>query len=154
MEQKEIISWNAPEYVHVQKSVDWFWALGIITVAGATATFLLGNILFSITIIIGAFSLGLYGARKPKNQEIEISRKGIRVNGKIHFYSEIQSFWIDQERNEPIILLQSEKMLMPYITIPLGDMDPEIIENVLGEFLRQEMHYEPMPYRIMEHLGF
>lgn len=34
MENSEGISWQAPEYLYREKSSDWFWSVGIITVAG------------------------------------------------------------------------------------------------------------------------
>jgi len=152
--EQQTISWSAPEYVYVQKSVDWFWALGIIAISGAVLSFFLNNILFSFLLIIGAFSLGLYGARKPEMQDIEISKRGIRINGKLFSYSELHSFWVDQERHEPIILLRVNKFFSPYLSIPLGDMDPEVVEDALAQFIRQREQSEPVFFRAMEYLGF
>ena len=49
-----IIAWEAPEYYHTDKTADWFWTLGIITVTIVIVSLLLGNILFAIFVLIAA----------------------------------------------------------------------------------------------------
>ena len=118
---QEKITWSAPEYIFREKTADWYWALGIMAVAGAITSYILGNILFSILIILGAFTVATYGARRPHTVEFEIDRRGIRSGVTLYPHSSLSSFWVVEGKEESKIILQSNKALMPYIIIPIGD---------------------------------
>lgn len=148
------IIWSALEYPIRGKTTDWYWALGIIAVAGAVASYILGNILFSIIILLGAFTVAVYGARHPHTVEFEIDRRGIRSGATLYPYSSLVSFWIIEGAEESKILLQSSKVFMPYIVIPLGEEDPEAVREVLLNYLKEEEHAEPIAQRIMDYLRF
>jgi len=61
----EKIEWQAPEYEFHEKRPDWFWTLGIITLALFLSAVLLHSFLFGFLILLAGFSLALFGARKP-----------------------------------------------------------------------------------------
>lgn len=151
---KERITWSALEYPIRKKTADWYWALGIMAIAGAVASYILGNILFSILILLGAFTVAIYGARHPHVVEFEIDRGGIRSGTTLYPYSSLASFWIIEGRDESKILIQSSKAFMPYIIIPLGEENPEVVREVLLNYLMEEEHVEPFAQRIMDYLRF
>ncbi|MBI5816923.1 MAG: hypothetical protein HZB09_00660 [Candidatus Yonathbacteria bacterium] len=148
------IIWSALEYPIREKTTDWYWALGIMAIAGAVASYILGNILFSILILLGAFTVASYGARKPHMVEFEIDRRGIRSGTTLYPHSSLASFWIVEGVEESKILLQSGKIFMPYIIIPLGEENPEMVREVLLNYLKEEEHAEPFAQRIMDYLRF
>jgi len=154
MNTNKTISWSVLEYEHKKKSVDWYIALAIITIASSVASFLLGNILFGIFILIGMFTLVIYGIKKPQTIEVELSKRGIFTNQKIYPFNTLKSFWVEEYGNEPKIIIQSEKPLMPYIIIPIGDTNPDNIRDFLSKHLDEEEHFEPLSHKIMEYLGF
>lgn len=151
---KDNITWSALEYPIREKATDWYWALGIMALAGAVASYILGNILFSILIILGAFTTAIYGARHPRVVEFEIDRYGVRAGTTLYPYSSLASFWIIERQDGPKILLQSERFFMTYIIIPLGAEDPEAVRGALINHLKEEEHAEPFAQRIMDYLRF
>ncbi len=148
------IIWNALEYPVREKTTDWYWALGIMAVAGAVASYILGNILFSILIILGAFTVAVYGARRPHMVEFEIDRRGVRAGATLYPHSSLASFWVVERAEESKILLQSGKVFMPYVIIPLGEENPEIVREVLLNYIKEEEHAEPISQRIMDYFRF
>ena len=42
---KPLIEWDAPEHHYVEKTADWYWAVGIITLTAAALAFIFGNII-------------------------------------------------------------------------------------------------------------
>lgn len=148
------ITWNALEYPVREKTTDWYWALGIMAIAGAVASYILGNILFSILILLGAFTVAAYGARRPHMVEFEIDRRGVRSGATLYPHSSLASFWIIEGEEESKILLQSGKVLMPYIVIPLGEENPEMVREILLNYLKEEEHVEPFAQRIMDYFRF
>jgi len=154
MKHDEIITWSALEYEHKEKSADWYWALGVIAVAGSATAFLLGNILLSILIVIGAFTLAMYGRRRPEMMDVKLGKRGVFVNDTLYPYNTLKSFWVEEQDKESKVLIESEKMLMPYIVIPLNDADPDEVREFLFEYLEEEEHSEPLSHKFMEYLGF
>jgi len=154
MNPDKTITWSAQEYEYKEKTTDWYIALGIIAISIATASFLLGNILFAILILLGTFTLAMYSMREPGIMEIELSKRGILVNDSIYPYNTLESFWVEEYDKEPKIIIQSEKALMPYIIIPLGDADPDEVREFLFEYIDEEEHHEPLSHKLMEYLGF
>ena len=156
MQEQQTIRWRAYEYEHREKNVDWFWVLGIIALTGAIAAIILGNLLFAIVIIIGAFTLALYAIRRPTLIHFEINERGIRIDNMLHPFISLDSFWVtDNTEDEiPKLIIKSKKMLMPYLIIPLDADVPREARNYLIMYLEEEEHAEPLSYKIMEHLGF
>lgn len=149
------IEWDAHEYEHKERSQDWFWAVGIISVAIAAVAAIFGNIIFGIFILTAVFALAIFINRPPETVHVIIDERGI-TKDKIHYpYSSLKTFWIDLEHSHPKILLGSEKLLMPLIIVPLGEeVDPESIHDALSEFIEEEYHSLPFVEKIIEYLGF
>ena len=149
------IEWEAHEYEHKERSSDWFWAVGIISVAIAVVSFILGNVIFGILVIIAAFALSIFANRPPAVVDVSINERGI-TRGKIHYpYQTLESFWIDTEHPEKKIILKSQKMLMPLIVIPLGEgVDIDDLHEVLSQFLKEEYHSLPIIEKLLDYLGF
>ena len=149
------IEWDAHEYEHKERSPDWFWAVGIISVSLAIASVIFGNIILGILILISVFTLSLFASRPPSTLHVIVDEKGIS-RGKVRYpYQTLQSFWIDTEHSHKKIILRSEKLLMPLVIVPLGDeVEVEQLYENLSQFLPEEFHSLPLIERILEYLGF
>ena len=149
------IEWDAHEYEHKERSSDWFWAVGIITVSVSVVSVILGNIIFGILILISAFALSLFANRPPSTLHVVVDEKGV-ARGKIRYpYSTLESFWIDTEHPHKKIIMRSEKTFMPLIIVPLGEnVDVEELHENLSHFLTEEFHSLPFVEKILEYLGF
>lgn len=153
-EEDIFIGWQTLAYEHRAKSPDWYWALGIIAVSGAVAAFFFENYLFSVLILIGAFTMALYGAKHAPLLTVEIGERGVRVDHTLYPYLSLKSFWVTTDA-EPKLMIQSQKTFVPYIVIPLSDdVDPLIVREALLPFIEEQEHVEPLPHRLMDYLGF
>jgi hypothetical protein len=133
------IEWQAPEYEFHQKSPDWFWALGSITIALFFSAIFLHSFLFGILTLLAGFSLALYGARRPNIVSFGLGPRGIQVNKRIYNYEDLKSFWLNYNPpHKKELLIESKKTFMPHMVIMLGDADPEKIRNYLLQFLKEE----------------
>lgn len=149
------LEWQAHEYEHKERSQDWYWATGIITVSVAIVSIILGNIIFALLILLGAFALALFINRPPETVDITIDEKGV-IKGNVRYpYETLKSFWIDLEHPHNKIILRSQKLLMPLIVVPINDsIDPETLHDTLSQFLTEEYHALPFIERLLEYLGF
>ena len=149
------ISWSASEYENSAKSSEWYWTLGILTVALAIAALLLKNMLFASFIVLAGFTAALYGAKTPKNIDLSVGAKGVRIGNKIYPYENLKSFWVRYEpAGKKEIEVISKKLFMPRLILPLGDTDPNKIRAILVRVLKEEEIKESLSDIIAERLGF
>ena len=150
------LQWRAHEYVHTEKTTDWYWALGLIAVAGAVGAVLLNNVLFALFILISSFVLAVLASQKPKHIEFAVTQRGVRIDKTLYPYSSLESFAVDQatHTHTPKLILESKKMFAPKLVIPLIDVDPDEVHGFLSDFLVEDDHIEPFTDRFMEWLGF
>ena len=118
------------------------------------SSIIFGNVLFAIVIVIGAFVIALFAARKPNIVNVDIGEKGVRVGNVLYPFKTLKSFWIDEEHREGArLILVSQKMIMPYIIIAVEHDDIK----ELGEFLDTKLKaepYEESPFQvILDRLG-
>jgi hypothetical protein len=147
---KVLMQWNAPEYVQHERGNDWYWWLGLIAVVLLVFAVWQKSFLFGVLIILGWFTTILFAMRQPKNVHFIISEQGITIDSTFYSWGSIKSFWIFN--NPPIqkeLSLVSERTLSPYVKIPLGDVDP----NQVHEILKKHVEEIEQEESIIEHLA-
>ncbi len=151
------ISWIAPEYMHSEKSTDWYWIVGIVAVTLSIIAVTLSDILFGVLIVIGAIVLSLYASRPPEFVEVAILDRGLKVGDALYPWGSLESFWIEENELHPRILFKSEKRWSPYIVVLLpheDDAHPDDIHTALFEKLPEVKHSEPFLEKLLIWLGF
>ena len=149
--------WQAPEYPFRKKSVDWYWWFALATGGLIALAIYLNNILFVFVIAIGAFSTLLYAVKPPRMIDHEATARGIRIEKRLYPYKTIDHFWIKDdgdENSEKVLLLQSEKKLIPLIAIPLENVNIDELRHFLLDFMEEQEIQEPFGQKVMEWLGF
>jgi hypothetical protein len=149
------VIWDAPEHHHIEKSNDWFWVLGIVGIAGASASFIFGNILFGIVIVLATITMTLVARHEPKIMEFEVSTRGIRSGSSLYLFNTLESYAIDYECGHgPQLIAKSKQLFMPLIILPLPYDNLELIDNILASNLPSEHLEEPLSHKILELFGF
>lgn len=152
---RPLIRWEALEYEYVPKSNNWFWTIGIISVALVTASVLLGNFLFAILVLIAGFAVILSGARRPKKIPLLFTDRGLQIEKRLFPYENLKSFWIHFEPpHEKLLTIEPKKFFMPLISVPLGDINPNVVREHLLKFLKEERREESFIQTIIRAVGF
>ncbi len=151
-----LFSWQAYEYKDRTVKVDWFWALGIIALAGSVAAFIYGNFLVGIFIIFASIALVFFATVKPELITYEITSNGIIYEGVFYPYENLHCFWMDEfEPDNKKLLVKSERFFVPILALPYDNQETaERIYEILSEVLPEEPLQEPWGHLIMERLGF
>ena len=153
--EQEKIQWNAAEYEHKKHSTDWFWAVGIIALSLAVTAIIYKNILFAVFIVLSAFTLLLYSARKPQVLYFELNQKGVRIGDALYPYHTLKSFWLRENNNGVKLILESQKVLMPHMSIPLSpEVNVDAVRAFLLVHLPSEEQKESVSEALMDYLGF
>jgi hypothetical protein len=153
------ITWKAYEYITEPKTADWYWALGVISLALAGASLIFGNYIFSLLVIVIAVALAIHAHHhEPRLITVTLSERGVRLDHMFYPYKTLESFDIETHETEvgtfAKIFIKSRKTLMPLIVIPLTEAHPEDVRDYLSIFLEEGEHMESFGHRVLEWLGF
>jgi hypothetical protein len=149
-----LISWSAPEHYYVEKRPDWYWAVGIITLALAAVAFMFGNIITGIFVIVAAVALVLHASRPPRIVTYSINDRGILADDILYPFLSLESFWIPHDEFPPKIIIKSRKTFMPFIVIYIDEVNPEHVREIMLTYIAETEHREPVLKHILERLGF
>ena len=149
------ISWQIEEYSHREKTPDWYWALGVIAVAGAITAIIYKNILFAILIILSSLILGYYAAREPEIMDVSINEDGIKIRDYMYTFEKIKGFAIEEHFMGNKLLIESSRTIVPILSIPLPEnLDTEGLYELLITKIKEKPITFPVSHRIIEHIGF
>lgn len=132
--------WDAMEFEHREKSVDWYWALGIAVVIGVILCIISKNYLLAILLIMGGGMIGFYANEKPLPVRVEISERGIKMNQDLYTYESISSFWMYKDhRNHNRLIIVTSRAIMPQriVTLPDNVSFPEM-RNYLTQYITEK----------------
>ena len=151
---KEII-WQAPERMYSNKTVDFYWIVGIITITIAIVSVVLGNTIFAILIIIGSFTMSLYSSKPPEIIDIKLNQRGIQVGSLFYEYKNLNGFWIEEKELHPRIIFRSVKTFSPHIVVLIDQIvNIDELREFLMQFVFEEKMSEPFLERILIYFGF
>lgn len=149
--------WEAHEYLFQEKSSDWYWVVGIVTLSASVLSIIFGNVLFGLILLMGGFTLSVFAARRPSIVRYEIGKTGILIDKRFFPFGTLESFWVEDNRHVDMqskLLIKSQRVMVPLIVIPLEGISPEDLRDFLLDHLLEEHHTEPLGQKIMEGLGF
>lgn len=154
MATEALISWTAPTHVHTEKRPDWYWAVGIITLALAAVAFIFGEIITGIFVIVAAVALVLHASHPPQEITYEINDRGILLNDVLYPFVSLDSFWIPHDEDQPKVLVKSRKLIAPLMVMHIDEVDPEEVRKILLKYIAETEHREPVLKKLLEWLGF
>jgi len=152
-----IMEWESYSREPIERSEDWFWGLIILAFFAGVIALIFGNLLLTVIIALGAFSL-YYHERRPANTQVlvKIDKRGVQLNKELFTYEKIRSFWVEEtkENNPPTLILHYQRMFVPNIHIPIIGPSPEEVREALLQFGEEEKHQETFTEGIFEAFGF
>ena len=159
MNEEDKFSWTALEYEEREKSTDWFWALGIIVVAGAITAIIYDNYFFAVLLVLGGVMLGIFAKKKPNLINYELNEKGLKVENLFYPYDRIKSFFVqghnEHQGHKPTLFIKSERVFMPIISIPIDNAWVDDIQSLMLEKnVKEEEMREHFSDKVMEYFGF
>jgi len=155
VERSEKIKWTTLEFEKYEKNKKWFIFLGIIALVIIIIAAIFNNFLLVIIIILATFILFTYAKKEPRKINFIIDGRGIKIDNKLYKYKELKSFWMFYEPPEiKELSIRSNKILLPYIKIPLSKQNPVEIRRFLLRFLPEKEHYESIIEEWMRKIRF
>ncbi len=154
-EEVRSVVWEAPEHRHIEKTTDWYWAVGIIAISASAASIMFNNVLFGVVILLAAATMLLFSHRAPKTLTYEISARGLRIQSTLYPFTSLEGFTLDEDAPfGPQLILKSKHFLMPLLIVPVYDEDIDAIDDIVSSRLREAQLEEPLSHRLLEFFGF
>ncbi len=153
--------WEEYSHLYFPKDKDWKWSVTIISITIALISFMFSNITFGMLVLISTSVLLLHAFKEPSLTRFEINTKGVRVNQEFWSFTDMRSFWIEDNREHHIhsrILFSTNGMIdsLLVISLPLNATNDEIhdIHEELVKILPEQRIQESIFQKALEYLGF
>lgn len=154
MEEGQGISWTVGTNEPRERSVDWYWGLGVLAVVGAGVSIFLGNVLLAVILILGAGSIGFLAARGSREHAVVIDPRGIAIDGTRYPYSSVYSFWVERDMEQPHLFLSMRGIMAPHFSFPLPDHEKAVeVQSMLKRFASEEEQGPRMSDHLAEIFG-
>jgi len=157
MSRNALLEWEGREYDHNPKSADWYWALGIISVAALVAAILFGNYLLAALVVIAASALALHAVKKPPLHRFQLIEQGIVIGDELHPFERMISFSVLEDVEgefPPMISIKNESWLSPHLIIPLEGVNADMIYAYFLQHVDEGEHPHTFTDLVAAWLGF
>lgn len=155
MPQQEEIVWHVLTHEHKEHSTDWYWALGLLTVAGAALSIFFGNLLLGIILVLGGISIAILKIRGPREHQVRLDARGTTLDGTLYKWDSMQSFWVHAVPGDssPRLYINTRSLLMPRIVVPLDSAEHgQQVRGFCLKYVEEAPEEEQRPH-IVEHLA-
>lgn len=157
MPRAVIFEWEGKEYDHNPKSADWYWALGIVSVAGTIASILFGDYLFALLIIVAAAALALHAAKYPPTHRFRLVEQGLLIGDELHPFERMISFSVLESIEgdlPPLLSIKTESWLSPHLIVPLEGVDADAVYEYFLHHVDESHHPHSLADLVAAWLGF
>ncbi|MDB5245092.1 MAG: protein of unknown function with transrane region [Parcubacteria group bacterium] len=157
MPPNPLFAWDGQEYSFEERGSDWYWALGIITVAAALTAILFSNILLALVIVAGAATVALQAAKHRKTHHFAIYENGLAIDNNLYFFKDMRHFGILEYLDPtfpPALSIRTNHIFAPHLLIPIHDYDPDEIYEYISFHLPEGDHEETLVERVTALLHF
>jgi hypothetical protein len=148
------IEWVAPEYIHKERTPDWFWTIGIVALISCIIAIFMHNYLFAVFILISGACLILFTLRPPREVRFIIEQKGFMIGREKHEWRSIKGFTIKEGEPYSKLLIMTARKFLPIYTIPVPNDLLADIRHSMSEAVPLIDLEESRSMQFMEKLGF
>jgi hypothetical protein len=150
----ERLVWQAPEYNHTKRGMDFFWTIGIAALVLAIGALWTGNYLFLIFVLVSGFCLIFFSIREPEHIEFAIDNDGMSFGRDKFPWKRVRGFRIKPGSPYVKLLIETDKHFMPVYTIPLPpELSTKVKESLITIIPEVELE-ESQSILFMERIGF
>lgn len=133
MELIDAITWEAPEFEHIEKSTTWYWTSMSIAIVLIAIALWQKNFLFAVFIVIAELAIFMLAGEKPKMWQFSIDERGVTIEKhKTYKYKDILLYDIHAFSDEyDELVLRTRSKVQHYIKIFIPVEDEDVIVELL-----------------------
>ncbi|HEY6736493.1 MAG TPA: hypothetical protein VI322_02135 [Candidatus Saccharimonadia bacterium] len=126
--------WQASEYVHHQKSAQWYFMVVVVLVIMVSVAVIFHYWLEIGLFCVTALAVVIYARKPPRVLTYEVSPQGISIDGRLHPYAEFKSFGVIPDLEWHTVDLEPAARFSPRVSILFDEQD---IDEIVGHM---ELH--------------
>ncbi len=151
----EELSWITHEHPHKERTSDWVWYAGLISVIASALSFYYKNIFFGIFILVAGFVVIVIAIKKPREMKVMITKDVLFLNEAGIPLKAIERFWLDETGELDKLLLRVRGSFAPRIEITLEGVSAEDVREFLTSCDCKEEEIRPsISAKVFDRLGF
>ena len=135
---KEIVNWEAEEYLQHDKKVGWYVGFAVVVLALAALSVLLQWWTFTALVVLSAIALIIYSVRPPRVLHYSLTNKGLSEGNNLYDYENFKSFGVLKDDDNYAIVLTPRKRFSPRVTVYFPKESGEEIVDAFGMRLPME----------------
>lgn len=141
-----LAAWEFMEHEQHKRGWVWYVVAGAVTLALIVYSYFDGNFLLAVIVVLGALIFTITEMRGPDVLAFVITEDGLAVGPAFYPWAEIANFFIVYEPPEVKMLYFNPKSaLRPLVGVPLMEIDPNQIREILAQFLPEDLEREGEP---------
>ncbi len=149
-----VLTWEARPTFHPARARSRTATFVLIIALAIVVGLVWHDMLLAVLLVLGVVTLGLERRATAMLIRAELDTRGIRINGRLHLYGDMKSFWIEYVPGGlKELSIQSKRWYLPYLKIPLGRQDPLAVRIRLLEFIPEHKHQLSFVDALMARLG-
>ena len=146
---EEVVSWQANEYLHMERNTGWFVGLGVVTaILLAISIFFMQSVTFSLLIVVMVVAVITLSLRPPRTLKYTLSSKGLYVMDQLYGFDHFKAFGILIDHDEYSIVLLPTKRFSPEVTVYF----PQGMGEQIVDFLGQRLPMQELRMNIVDKL--
>ncbi len=135
-----LFNWKFPEYTQRERGLLWYIVVGLIFIFVFIYSFLSGNFLFIVFLILFGLIIFLHFKRVPMEVDLKIFEDGLMLGLNFYEWQEIKSFRLVYKPPEiKRVYFDFKSVLAPEISAPLEEEDPIEIRKILKNYLEEDL---------------
>ncbi len=135
---KEIVNWDAEEYIQREKNGGWYVVFVLVVLALIVLSVVLKWWTFTALVVLSAIALLIYVKRPPRQLHYSLSDKGISEGNNLYSYEDFKNFGVLQDGDNYAIVMTPRKRFSPRVTIYFPQESGEEIVDAFGMRLPME----------------
>lgn len=143
-----VFQWEAPEFRHYPKNPAWYITMFILLGLLVTYQVILRDWFGVASMVILSIIIYFFARQKPGIVSVEITDRGIHLNGDLIPYSRIKYFWIIDDHDHKVLNLETTAYFNHLLSIELENEDADEIREFLIDIIAE--HPEPRPHTAQE----
>lgn len=153
-EDRILHKWQAHEYVQYERGVRWYIIMVSVMLLAIGVSIYIRNVMMAVTFVLLSILLYVYSRREPREVAFLLTNRSLVAGTLEYDYQGFKSFWVFEPHGSPAYLsIQRNKVYLPYLSIPLGEEDPNVIREYLKQFVpevKQEEEFTDIIARLFK----
>lgn len=129
---KEIVNWEAREYILGEKKTGWYVGLVVVALGLIALAVWQEWWTFVVLIVLATVSLWIYTVRPPRVLHYSLGNKGLSEGNKLYLYEDYRAFGVLKEGKNFAIVLIPRKRFSPGVKVYFPEETGEKIVDAFG----------------------